>query len=656
MKVFIRIILLICSSIASSYCQVPLECNGNSYRVLAGDDGTYLQEIRQSKINNTISFVDLHFFEDLDINAIAYHPTQNVIYGVLQTPPYRLCRIDAEFNLEVLQTLPLTTDLVFVSGDISPDEQNLVLFGFGENNINNIVALVDVVSGLYDTEVITLQTTNNNQPFIFCADIAFHPTNGKLYGFDFKNGRLVTLDIIERIIDNNIYSISGTVLGNVPSIFFNDEGELYGIGTNLMEEDESRGYYRFDLLDGQPDLLQELDIERNQDACSCPYRINLLNEVRQRKNAPCTELVFELTLINRTISDQPGLTLKDTFPSNVVIEGIGSLPFDGIIDKGIGGNILEINDLYLPLGEFSFEVTLRIGENAEIGAYENRAILSGLLIEDFELESILSDDPLTAIPDDATMFSIEALETSIGDAFFGICQGGEATLHAGIYGANNYQWSTGETSQEIVVDAEGEYQVTVTTDCDQTVGTASVVRDEVIVELGKDITVESGETIMLQPVYTSQSNVRSFNWETNNTQSLDCPNCKNLILQPLSDTELQLSVENATGCRSDDRIRLKVVGVKIYAPNIFTPDNRTLNSTFYLLGNVAFDIASFEVYDQWGSLMFLNKNFEANEPSEGWDGTNEGRACEQGVYLWTATVRYKSGELEMISGDVTLMK
>ena len=638
------------------HTQVPFECNGLSYRVLAADEGTYLQKIKQDESNQTIAFDNLHFYPDHEINAIAYHPTQNVIYGIIQTEPYQLCRIDATYNLEILQTLPLSTELVYVSGDISPDEQHLVIFGFGNTNTENIVALIDVQSGEYSTEILSLQTSNENQSFIYCADIAFHPTTGKLFGFDFKNGRLVTLDITNRIIDNDTYSISAIVLGNVPSIFFNDKGDLYGIGTNLQEEDESRGYYQFDLETGQPDLLQELEIERNQDACSCPYRIKLLNEVRQRKNGPCTEMVFEISLINRTLSDQVNLTLYDPFPEGVMIESISPLNFDATITRGIGGNVLELKDLHLPIGVFTFELILSIDKNTNLGEYENQVVLSGIQNEDIEFSAVYSDDPETAVANDATKFSIHELTSTIDNEFFGICQGDEISIHAGIFGANSYEWSTGETTEKIIVDAEGLYQVTITTLCDQTVATATVTLDEMSLELGEDKILENGETILLKPTYLSHSPIASFNWETNNLASLLCPSCENLEIQPDTDTQVALSIENITGCSVKDHVGLRVVDVNIYAANIFNPNSTGLNSTFFLQGNLDFDITSFEIYDRWGNLIFLNEYLEANQPLEGWNGRFKGIDCSAGVYVWSALIRYKNGNQKLLAGDITLVR
>lgn len=642
---------------SSTIGQVPFDCNGKGYRVLADPrGGTHLQEIQQNESDHTITFTDLHFFPDYEINAIAYHPSQNVIYGIIQELPYRLCRIDAAFNLDILATLPLPADLAFVSGDISPDERFLVLSGFGPTREENIFALVEVQNETYETEILPIRTTNPDEPAVYCADIAFHPTSGKLFGYDFRNNRLVTLDINNKIIDNTTYPVTNDDPGNVPSIFFNDQGELFGIGNTTLDSQLNRTYYQFDLTNGRNIILEELEIERNQDACSCPYRIELLNEVRQRNNAPCTELAFEMTLINRTDIEQFDLTLTDTFPEGVIIKSIEPLPVSGTVQSAVGGNILNLTNVHLPIGTFSFEIVFDISEDVNFGMYENQAVLSGLRLEDFELESVVSDDPVTTAADDATLFSIDGLSDPFEDQFFGICQDGQVTLHAGVYGARSYEWSTGETTAEITVYNEGNYDITITTECDQIMATATVVLDEISLNVGDDQIIESGAELILEPRYTSQSPINSFSWTSSDHEALNCPTCENPIIQPIEDTEVELTIDNFTGCQKTDRFNLDVEDVTIFDPNIFTPNNDDQNDLFFLQGNLDYDIALFQIYDAWGGMLYQKKNIIANKKEDGWDGTTNGHNCLPGVYLWTAVVRLKNGQERIIHGDITLLR
>ena len=180
--------------------------------------------------------------------------------------------------------------------------------------------------------------------------------------------------------------------------------------------------------------------------------------------------------------------------------------------------------------------------------------------------------------------------------------------------------------------------------------------DEISLELGPDISLEKGETIILKPTYFSHSPIITFTWEADNAIPLDCPNCKNLVIQPESDTRVNLYIENGTGCKSNDHLDLKVVDVNIYAANTFNPNREGINNSFFLQGNLPYDIARFEIYDRWGNLIFLNKNILANQPNDGWNGTHDGKRCLAGVYIWSALIRYKNGRKEVIAGNVVLSK
>ncbi|MEM6320791.1 MAG: hypothetical protein AAF960_24205 [Bacteroidota bacterium] len=122
MKNLFRQLILWAGCAVCSYAQVPFDCNGRSFRVIKHGEGTYLQEMQRQGEKGKLTFNNLHYFPQTEINAIAYHPSQHVIYGILQEKPLKLCRIDAAFQLEVLQPLPLPEELSFVSGDISPDQ------------------------------------------------------------------------------------------------------------------------------------------------------------------------------------------------------------------------------------------------------------------------------------------------------------------------------------------------------------------------------------------------------------------------------------------------------------------------------------------------------------------------------------------------------
>ena len=96
---------------------------------------------------------------------------------------------------------------------------------------------------------------------------------------------------------------------------------------------------------------------------------------------------------------------------------------------------------------------------------------------------------------------------------------------------------------------------------------------------------------------------------------------------------------------------------KIIAPNAFTPNNDGVNDVFFVSLSGGCTVVSFEMklFDRWGRLVF-----EANEITDEWDGTYDGRQLKEDVYLWqisatwltdnTAqkTTETKSGSLVLI--------
>lgn len=257
--------------------QTPFDCNGRMYRVLEEQGGTTFQEVHIDLDTEEAEFEDRHFYNGLRINGIAYRPADNLIYGVLLEEPYVLCRIDANYQLKRLANLPLPTNLLFVSGDISPDERYLVLLGFSPEEDGNLLALVDLTAPNYSTTIIPAGRTNPNAK-VQCADIAFHPTLNQLFGFEHSERRLITIDIGTGLIDNTSYPSVDIIRGNMPTIFFDAFGNLFGVGASEGTF-SNRNLYRFDTETGSANLFQEMGFERNQDGCSCPFKVDLLNRV-----------------------------------------------------------------------------------------------------------------------------------------------------------------------------------------------------------------------------------------------------------------------------------------------------------------------------------------------------------------------------------------
>jgi gliding motility-associated-like protein len=88
----------------------------------------------------------------------------------------------------------------------------------------------------------------------------------------------------------------------------------------------------------------------------------------------------------------------------------------------------------------------------------------------------------------------------------------------------------------------------------------------------------------------------------------------------------------------------------IYIPNIFSPNNDGNNDILYVRGENVKEL-TFSIYNRWGE-----KVFESHDINKGWDGTQNGKKCEAGVYVYRAEITFKDGKTIMKRGDVTLVR
>lgn len=653
-------VILLFLSIPSGYAQKPFDCSGKMYRVIERDGGSAFEAIYLNRENPSappVSFEELAFFEAMQLNGICYSPTDDFIYGLELGEVYRLIRIDADYRLDILATLPLPEEYIFVSGDISPDGRYLMLLGFTHQELNNILVKVDLQSAGYPTQTMVL-TTTGSVASIHCADIAFHPTTAILYGFDHKEGRLITIDISKRQIDNSSYPRLEHPRGNAPSLFFDAYGALYAIAVPSAYA-PNRRFYQFDLRSGKAEEQMLMGAERNQDACSCPYYVNLYNEVSQRSAFPCTALTFTLRLVNRSPFLQTDLRLRDTLGGDLVIEDILYNPFSGRILSGVGTNVLALDGFDLPIGEDSIVLRVRVPEDARRGDYRSKAYLYNINAQVEGAQQVRgSDDPQTAAPEDATRYAIGELAVVFQDDFPVLCLGSTQRLEVQVEGAENYRWSTGAAGSSIEVSEPGLYEVTVTTACGQADAAVYVEADNLtLVAESALIEAERGSAVRLSVKVNAAYTSPALQWKAIGHAPLpDCSTCHEVNVLAEDGSEYLIEAINANGCLATERIKVRTVGFHYFAPTAFSPDGNGQNDLFYLFGRFDFEILNFSVYDRWGTRLFHQQEGRANDPDFSWDGHSAGQAVSTGIYLWAAQIRMGSGQLQQLSGEVHLIR
>ena len=149
----------------------------------------------------------------------------------------------------------------------------------------------------------------------------------------------------------------------------------------------------------------------------------------------------------------------------------------------------------------------------------------------------------------------------------------------------------------------------------------------------------------------------SFSWLP--LRDLSCYDCPSPIFSGIESTDYTVTATNAFGCEASAQISIIVESeIKIYIPNVIDISSNSTDNRFTIFTG-ADDIESIQelrIYDRWGNLIFVNENFQPNDPSLGWDGRYNNQQVDPGVFVYMAVLKYPDGTTELFAGDVTVIK
>lgn len=183
------------------------------------------------------------------------------------------------------------------------------------------------------------------------------------------------------------------------------------------------------------------------------------------------------------------------------------------------------------------------------------------------------------------------------------------------------------------------------------------------VNLGDDITLDLGDN---QTTVTAEliGGVSPFEYFWDSEADLECANqdCSTVNVSPFAFTPLSVLVNDANGCIAEDQINIDIKAERnVYLPNVFNPNSLPPNDKFMILtGRGVSEILSFRIFDRWGNLVFEKTNFPPTDNTEeGWDGRrgSQGNSeVEQGVYVYTAEIRFVDDVVINYSGEITVIR
>ena len=208
--------------------------------------------------------------------------------------------------------------------------------------------------------------------------------------------------------------------------------------------------------------------------------------------------------------------------------------------------------------------------------------------------------------------------------------------------------------------ASGDYVVEVTDSRGCTYSTQITLSQPggISVDLGGDQQISLGDSIRLiaDLILSQGAMLDTVMW----TGVINQPdeNGLEVTAQPAITTVYSITVISQDGCIDQDEVLIGVRRTRpVYTPNIFSPNGDGLNDRFTLFGGQQADrIAELKIYDRWGEELFSAEDIALGDESLGWDGSFKGEPVNNGVYIFYSKVLFKDGVIELVKGDLTLMR
>lgn len=217
-------------------------------------------------------------------------------------------------------------------------------------------------------------------------------------------------------------------------------------------------------------------------------------------------------------------------------------------------------------------------------------------------------------------------------------------LNGGAFSSTTvYQGLAPGTYQILLLDAAG---------CELETSVLLTEPGPLTVSLGADTTLHLGDPILL-PVQSAVNDPLRVTELMTGPLSLSSDS----VVYPMRSFIYTLSVSDNNRCRASDERLIRVDRSRlVYIPNVFNPDGVD-NALFRIFGGQDVRLVrTFRIYDRWGALVHSVERFTPDDLSAGWSGVVNGEKATPAVFIYFAEIEFIDGEVEIFTGDVTLMR
>jgi uncharacterized repeat protein (TIGR01451 family) len=378
--------------------ETPFMCNNTLYQTL-GIYAAGATKITAFGLFEVLPSSGMTLLHDLTknglfggINALAYNPMDNFLYGVSPTAPFSLYRIDSQ-------------GVILQVGQISGLPSNQAVWAGAVDDAGNYYV---VTSGrrLYHFQIPAspAATFIGNVPQMF--DIAFNPADRQLYGWSNDSQQLTQIDPVSGV--QTVIGTPDTRWDYFGSLYFTSDGLLIGYGDDNQATNRQETLVRIEVSTGAVEKIRTDQQVTSNDGASCSFGVDWTKSVSMRNTNPGDILTYHFVLMN-----QSGAAINDARFEDPLEHGLTwvSEPYDLsdglVINPGAisGTGLADLTLAVFPPGESSFSIDFLIPSNySGPNPYPNQAVLSGFPAR--LGEQVLSDDPETPEIDDPTVVNL----------------------------------------------------------------------------------------------------------------------------------------------------------------------------------------------------------------------------------------------------------
>ncbi len=176
------------------------------------------------------------------------------------------------------------------------------------------------------------------------------------------------------------------------------------------------------------------------------------------------------------------------------------------------------------------------------------------------------------------------------------------------------------------------------------------------IDLGDDQILDLGESTLLE--LDSNYPIQSLACTSSETAETE-EDCFGVAFLPTSSGIYRATAISEAGCVASDSVQILVREVeKVYFPSIFSPNNDGANDFFSVFGDTpnVQRIASLQIYNRWGNLVFETQDLAPNDIKAGWDGYENNQPSESDVYVYLAEVEFLGGKVKSFYGELVLWR